>query len=147
MPKNYHRTGEIDIFVVGGGPAGLAAAVAARQAGFTVTLADQLRPPIDKTCGEGIMPEGLAALEKLGVRIPFDQAIPFQGVEFADSSVVVRARFSQGYGLGIRRTTLHQILTARALELGVKMLWGVQVTRVHPSGVSVDGEIVRCRCV
>jgi hypothetical protein len=40
----------------------LAGAIAARQCGFTVTLADHSQAPIDKACGEGIMPEGVAAL-------------------------------------------------------------------------------------
>ncbi len=59
---------DTDVFVAGGGPAGLAAAIATRQAGLTVTLADAARPPIDKACGEGIMPEGMAALRRLGIK-------------------------------------------------------------------------------
>jgi len=35
------------------GPAGLAAAIAARMKGFDVTVADGAKPPIDKACGEG----------------------------------------------------------------------------------------------
>ena len=48
-----------DVFAIGGGPAGLAAAIAARRRGFDVTLADSSVPPIDKACGEGVMPDGL----------------------------------------------------------------------------------------
>jgi len=40
-----------DVFVVGGGPAGLALAIAARQRGLSVVVADGANPPIDKTCG------------------------------------------------------------------------------------------------
>ena len=54
-----------DVFVIGGGPAGLAAAIAARQRGFDVLVADGAEPPIDKACGEGLLPDGLAALERL----------------------------------------------------------------------------------
>jgi len=39
-------------FVIGGGPAGLAAAIAARQQGLRVLVAEGARPPIDKACGE-----------------------------------------------------------------------------------------------
>lgn len=53
---------EIDVFVVGGGPAGLAAAIAARLKGFTVAVADGAHPPIDKACGEGLMPDSFGAL-------------------------------------------------------------------------------------
>ena len=59
-----------DVFVIGGGPAGIAAALAARQRGLEVTVADSCSPPIDKPCGEGLMPDGIAALQRLGVSIP-----------------------------------------------------------------------------
>jgi menaquinone-9 beta-reductase len=68
----YHSLCETEVFVAGGGPSGLAAAIAARQAGFAVTLADVAHPPIDKACGEGIMPDGLAALAQLGITLPAD---------------------------------------------------------------------------
>jgi flavin-dependent dehydrogenase len=57
---------ETDVFVLGGGPAGLAAAIAVRQAGLGVTLADAEHPPIDKACGEGLMPEAITTLSALG---------------------------------------------------------------------------------
>ncbi len=58
---------QTDVFVIGGGPAGLAAAIAARKRGFEVVVADSAQPPIDKACGEGLMPDGVAALARLGV--------------------------------------------------------------------------------
>ncbi|HEX6467232.1 MAG TPA: FAD-dependent oxidoreductase, partial [Terriglobales bacterium] len=110
--------GETDVFIVGGGPAGLAAAIAARQSGLEVTVADIAQPPIDKACGEGIMPNGVAALEALGVNIPSQDAARFTGIRLADSTVSVESRFPQHFGLGIRRTILHQLLIDRATETG-----------------------------
>src|SRR5690349_702618 len=141
----YHSFCESDVFVAGGGPAGLAAAIAARQAGFTVTLADAAHPPIDKTCGEGVMPDGLAALHKLGVTLPPDQTFPFAGIRFCDNRHSVSATFPQGYGLGIRRTRLHGTLVDRASELGVTMHWGARVTGIHDEGVVINGRKIRCR--
>ena len=51
-----------DVGVVGGGPAGLAVAIAARLAGLSVDVFERAAPPIDKACGEGVMPDGLALL-------------------------------------------------------------------------------------
>lgn len=39
--------------IIGGGPAGLAAAIALRQKGIDCMVVETLEPPIDKCCGEG----------------------------------------------------------------------------------------------
>src|SRR5579863_10673512 len=82
-----------DVFVVGGGPIGLAAAIAARRKGFTVTLADALEPPIDKSCGEGILPDGLAAAARLGIQLPSVDSFSFRGIRFHGEGVSVTANF------------------------------------------------------
>jgi len=141
------RRWDTDVFVVGGGPAGLAAAIAARQAGFSVTLADAARPPIDKTCGEGIMPDGLLALEKLGVSLPLQQGFPFHGIRFVGSGRNVASNFIQGPGLGVRRTTLHGILVEHAQEVGVDLRWGTRVSGIANGAVQLEGKDVRARWI
>src|SRR5260370_18647300 len=42
-----------DVLVIGGGPAGLAAAIAARMKGFDVAGADGATPPTEKACRQG----------------------------------------------------------------------------------------------
>jgi len=69
-----HKT---DVVVVGGGPAGLAAAIAARLQGLRVVVLEAAHPPIDKVCGEGIMPEALAALRRLGVHLTPEHGTPW----------------------------------------------------------------------
>ena len=110
---------DTDVFVAGGGPAGLAAAIAASQAGLAVTLADVARPPIDKACGEGIMPEGIVALGRLGITPAPGQFFALAGMRFIDSNGAIDARFPRGAGCGVRRTVLHQWLVDRAAEAGV----------------------------
>lgn len=138
---------DTDVFVAGGGPAGLAAAIAARLAGFRVVLADRCRPPIDKACGEGLMPDGAALLAKLGVEIPPEAALPFRGIRFVESGVVATARFHRGPGLGVRRTVLHEAMTRRAVELGVECLWGENVLGLAPGGVELGTGTIACRWV
>jgi flavin-dependent dehydrogenase len=136
-----------DVFVIGGGPAGLAAAVAARRRGFDVTLADCSIPPIDKACGEGVMPDGIAAAAALGIDLTAAGGRPFRGIRFCDSDVVVEACFPAGVGLGLRRTALHRLMTDRALGEGVHMLWGPRVTGLCRAGVVVDGQPVAARWI
>ncbi len=136
-----------DVFVVGGGPAGLAAAIAARQRGFDVVVADVARPPIDKACGEGLMPESIHALRDLGVTFEPEQSFNFRGVRFVEGSVSVEANFPGACGIGIRRTCLHRVLVDRASELGVSLLWGSRVTGISKDAVLVDGNTFQCRWI
>ncbi len=136
---------ETEVFVGGGGPAGLAAAIAARLAGFAVTVVDCAQPPIDKACGEGIMPDGLSVLGKLGVTASSRFAAPFRGIRFVDNGTQVEGRFPQGVGYGLKRTVLHQLLIDRATELGASLNWGTRITGVWEKGVLVEGKRVTCR--
>jgi menaquinone-9 beta-reductase len=56
-----------DVLVVGAGPAGSAAALTLAHAGLAVVLVDQHAFPRDKVCGDGLIPDALHALHKLGV--------------------------------------------------------------------------------
>ncbi len=132
-----------DVLVVGGGPAGLAAAIAARRQGFRVTLADGAKPPIDKACGEGLMPQGVRALARLGIKIPAADSYPFHGVEFFTNDRSAGAKFSQGFGLGMRRTKLHSLLTEAASVHGVTMLWNSPVSALEPGSALVGGKRLR----
>ena len=136
-----------DVFVVGGGPAGLAAAIAARNRGFDVTLADRAHPPIDKACGEGIMPDGVAAARALGISLEGGSARPFRGVRFCDREQSAEAAFPRGTGYGIRRTLLYQLMVERAAAAGVRMAWGASVGAIEPGGVRLSGKLARARWI
>ena len=133
--------------MIGGGPAGLAAAIAARMKGFDVLVADAARPPIDKACGEGLMPDSFAALARLGVRLDGEQSFEFHGIRFHGAGVSVAATFPEGRALGVRRTRLHELLIDRAQEVGVAMSWGTRVKGLSPETVVLDNAAVRCRWV
>lgn len=139
-------TVDTDVLVVGGGPAGLASAIAAGQHGLSVTVADHTRPPIDKACGEGLMPEAVAALRHLGVTVDDRDSQPFHGVSFVGGERSASANFHDASGRGIRRVALHQALVNRAQEAGVTLRWG---SRVELQGASpaVDGETINARWI
>jgi menaquinone-9 beta-reductase len=137
-----------DVFVIGGGPAGLAAAIAARQKGFRVVLADGREPPVDKACGEGFLPDGLASLGPLGIEVPFSEARSFRGIRFLSADLSVDTSFPEGRcGLAVRRTVLHRVLTERATQLGVHLLWRSVVTGISLEGVRLGDRFVRARWV
>ena len=57
----------VDLLVVGGGPAGAAAAITAAGAGLSTLVCDRAAFPRDKTCGDGLTTEALRLLERLGL--------------------------------------------------------------------------------
>jgi menaquinone-9 beta-reductase len=126
-----------DVLIVGGGPAGLSAAIAIRQRGLDVAVVDAQIPPIEKGCGEGLMPEALEYLERLGVRLHGGRR--FSGIVFAQQNDAheqhAEARFSTGAGVGIRRSELQRQLIRHAEKAGVFMKWGSPVNlREYGSG-------------
>ena len=136
-----------DVLIAGGGPAGLATGIAIRQHGMRVVVADLAKPPIDKTCGEGLMPQSVAALKALGVTLGPAQAVPFRGIQFIGDGKVATGAFPRSYGLGVRRTTLHLALVDRAAELGVQFLWGTRVRSIGRGEASLDSGKVLCRWI
>lgn len=144
---NMDRQSSFDVAVIGGGPAGLAAAIAMRRKGLHVLVADRARPPIDKPCGEGLMPDGVEALSRLGISIEPGRSLPFRGIRFIQEDASVEACFPGGHGLGIRRTTLHEILIDHALQAGVSLSWGTPVTGFAPDGLQLHRQRIRTRWI
>ncbi len=136
---------ETDVFVVGGGPAGLAAAVAARRNGLGVVLADRAQPPVDKACGEGLLPDGVAALDHLSIAPGREDGLQFRGIRFVDGELTAAAAFPDRPGLGIRRTVLHRLLMESAQDAGAVLFWRAPVDCSDPTTLSLAGRPVRYR--
>jgi flavin-dependent dehydrogenase len=139
MPSRLH-----DAVIVGAGPAGLATALAAARAGLDVRVIDARRPPIDKACGEGLMPDGVAVLDSLGVSVPRERSAAFRGVRWIDRERVVEGTFPAGCGLGVRRTVLHRALVEAAERAGIEVAWGlaargIENGKVLTSEASIGG--------
>jgi flavin-dependent dehydrogenase len=128
---------DADVLIVGGGPAGLVAAIAARRKGFRVMVADPSRPPLDKACGEGLMPVALAVADRLGIELPQGAGFPFRGIRFIGPHHSVEANFPEGTGLAIRRTALHSLLADQAAQNGVELLWGCAVSGFDGDSVHI----------
>ena len=130
-----------DLIVVGGGPAGLATSIFAAMAGMRVRLLERRRLPLDKPCGEGLMPSGVDALAQMGLSLRSFRDI--RGIRYLDGSRAAEAAFRRRNGLGIRRLELSRALTARARDLGVEIRERTGAASIRDHGDSVS---VRERC-
>ncbi len=132
---------DTDVLVVGGGPVGLAAAIEARLAGLDAVVVEPRGGPVDKACGEGLMPGALDALERLGVS---PDGHRLTGIRYLDATRRVTHRFRDRPGRGVRRTTLHAALAARADELGIERVVA-RVTDLHQDESTVTAAGLRAR--
>ena len=135
---------DTDVVVIGGGPAGLAAAIAIRRKGFRVQVLESARPSLDKACGEGLMPDGLVALRDLGITPDRARAFPFRGIRFCSGPASVEADFPDTSGLGVRRTVLHELLSRHASEAGIELRWGTRVVGCASGCVQTSGAAISC---
>ncbi|TWE11902.1 NAD(P)/FAD-dependent oxidoreductase [Rudaeicoccus suwonensis] len=109
----------LDLVIVGGGPVGLITALYAARAGLSCTVVEPRRGVIDKACGEGLMPGGLATLLDLGID-PI--GMPLNGIRYVGGSREAHASFGGVAGRGVRRTELHAALLAAVADAGTPLV-------------------------
>lgn len=129
-----------DLLVVGGGPVGLVTGILAAQCGLSVTLLESRADPIDKACGEGLMPRALERLAEISVD-PVGRN--FDGITYLDATGGRRAYapFQSAPGRGVQRVVLHEALTLRAKEVDVQRRQG-RIVRVSQDGGSATAHCV-----
>ncbi len=133
-----------DAVVVGGGPAGLAFAAFAAGRGLDVLVLDRREGPLDKACGEGLLPAGVRALEPLGVlaRIPATDRATLRAIRWIDPIAgEARLALPPPGGVAVRRTALSAALLARAREAGAEVVQGAAVVRHRrlPDAIVAEG--------
>jgi menaquinone-9 beta-reductase len=119
-----------DVIIVGGGPAGCAAAITLAGAGKSVCILEKGQPKREKTCGDGLMPDAQRMLKQLGV---FDKVKE-------SAKELTSAQFYPPRGnpiniplsfLMITRAELDQILRDHAISKGVHIEYGMDVADIR----------------
>ena len=133
------------IGIIGGGPSGLATAICLSEIGIDVTLFEKTKFPVDKVCGEGIMPTGVEYLQNHGILglINENNSKEFYGVRYITGNTkILEGRFRSGYGLGVRRTVLSEALYSRANSFNnVKIIENNELVYIKENDKNVVIEI------
>jgi 2-polyprenyl-6-methoxyphenol hydroxylase-like FAD-dependent oxidoreductase len=147
----------IDVLIAGGGPAGSTLAILLGRAGLRVELYEQAQFPREKPCGEGLMPAGVAVLERLGLADAVGGE-PFAGIRYHFGGRTVEGRFPARNGTRVlgraqRRRHLDKVLfDAAAATPGVCACVGAAVQAPlcengRVAGLLVAGTVRRARLV
>ncbi|MGA0970051.1 MAG: NAD(P)/FAD-dependent oxidoreductase [Ilumatobacteraceae bacterium] len=130
-------TERVDIAVIGGGPAGAAAGIAAAQAGLRVVVLEKSEHGRDKICGDGLTPRAVAAMDRLGV--PLDGAHRIGGLRMVAGRQVRELPWPSGgrfpdHGAVWPRRRLDAALIDAAAAAGADVRFGVEAEPVIDDG-------------
>jgi flavin-dependent dehydrogenase len=140
--------------VVGGGPAGSAAAWALASQGLDVILVDKARFPRDKPCAEYLSPQGSRILDAMGVlgTVEAAGAAQLAGMRVrSPDGGVIHGEFAAQHGfsgfrdrgLALRRRHLDPILQSAARAAGASIRDGVALQSLLRDGDTVCGVVAR----
>lgn len=133
---------DIDVLVIGGGPAGSTAAALLAQRGFSVALADKDRHPRFHI-GESLLPMNLPLFEALGCRDEIERiGMPKWAAEFVSPQHEYRLQRypfdsawdkSQPYAYQVRRSEFDELLLRNAERCGAQVIEQCRVSSVEPA--------------
>jgi flavin-dependent dehydrogenase len=146
------RPTNVDVAVVGAGPAGAAAAILLAEHGLDVVVLDRAQLPRPKICGEYLSPDAGRLLDRLGVlkAVETAGAAPLVGMRItAPDGTCVTGRYREiggwrpyrPHALGVARETLDGALVERLRGVPVELREQTRVVDV----IVEDGQVVGVR--
>lgn len=145
----------VDLAIIGGGPAGAAAAIVAARRGVKAVVFERGQHGRDKVCGDGLTPRAVAALEELG--IPLHDAHRIDGLRMIAGRTERELPWPSGgrfpaHGAVWPRRRLDAALIDAAVAAGADVRFGAEAEPFLDDdgrvlGVMVGGERIRADLV
>ncbi len=128
----------VPALIVGGGPAGAAAAIRLAEGGVFAELIERSAGPRDVVCGGFVGWDAIAALERLGVDAAALGARPITRLRLVTMKRIVETKLPQA-AAGLSRRCLDEALLERAAALGAKVRKGVTARGGEGRTIRLDG--------
>lgn len=145
-------TSSPDVVVVGGGPAGSAAAFWLARRGHSVTVVEKKEFPREKTCGDGLTPRSIYQLSEMGFDFSLSEFHKVSGLRsYAGDDLMLELSWPEhsrypNWGGVIRRRDLDAQVAALVEQQGAVVRQKTLATPIVEAGVlagvelGVDGE-------
>jgi geranylgeranyl reductase family protein len=139
---------EVDVAVVGGGPSGAAAAQYLAARGRSVLVCEKKSFPREKTCGDGLTPRAIGALEAMGLGDELRSWERVKGLRVHAAGRTLDLEFPLlddwcDYGLVKPRKDLDQVVLENAETAGAKVLYETHVSTPVFEGDVVTGFVAK----
>lgn len=136
------------VLIIGAGPAGMAAAISARQRGFAVTVVERESAEKEKICGDGLTKKCVSVLNSLGVT---PMMLRQAGAHEIKSSIHEKPDHTKqvilhnpGTCFTLRRYRLMALLRERAANMGATILYNTTYSESMASDHVIDA--AGCQC-
>jgi flavin-dependent dehydrogenase len=131
---------DLDVLILGGGPAGSAAAIELARGGRRVAILERSLTPHDKVCGDFLSGEAVADLAHLGVNPAALNAVAIHHVRLAGPLGISSARLPFA-AQSLTRRALDDALLGRAADSGVQVLRGHAAQSLQCRGCAWSVEV------